>query len=275
MLELNARNFLGVVTELRAVQMFISNIPDRTQILLAGQPDHTVIGAHVDRLAIEIGGIRARSAFRVVERLQTALNAEPVMVTYENVRMALADVESRFADYLDDIMLFAIPDQQAGLFKDATELMSSGDIVINFPTATFEIEESAKCLGLSRPTASAFHSMRTIEIGVRALAKRLGIPDPVSSTDRSWGVVLGQVRDALDATFPKKKRLPNTEGAKLEAIYVTLDAIKNPWRNATMHVETVYTEADAGFILQCTATFMRKLMEVCDENGDDSVLLIG
>jgi len=275
MLELNARNFLGVVTELRAVQMFISNIPDRTQILLAGQPDHTVIGAHVDRLAIEIGGIRARSAFRVVERLQTALNAEPVMVTYENVRMALADVESRFADYLDDIMLFAIPDQQAGLFKDATELMSSGDIVINFPTATFEIEESAKCLGLSRPTASAFHSMRTIEIGVRALGKRLGIPDPVSSTDRSWGVVLGQVRDALDATFPKKKRLPNTEGAKLEAIYVTLDAIKNPWRNATMHVETVYTEADAGFILQCTATFMRKLMEVCDENGDDSVLLIG
>jgi hypothetical protein len=115
--------------------------------------------------------------------------------------------------------------------------------------------------------------MRTIEIGVRALAKRLGIPDPTSSTERSWGVVLGLIKDALDAKFAKKKRLPGTEGAKLEAIYVTLDAIKNPWRNATMHVETVYTEADASFILQCTAAFMRKLMDVCDENGDDSILI--
>jgi hypothetical protein len=273
MLELNARNFLGVVTELRAVQMLIANVPDRSQTLVAAQPDHDLIKDHVDRLSLELNGIRARSAIRVLERIQRALEAIPIVVTYENIRAGLADVESRFADYLDDVVLFVVPDQQAALFKDATELMGSGDIVINFPSATFEIEESAKCLGLSRPTASAFHSMRMIEIGVRALAKRLDIPDPVNSTDRNWGTVLGRVKDALDAKFPKKKRLPETEGAKLEAIYVTLDAIKNPWRNATMHVETIYTDADARFILQCAAAFMRKLMEVCNEDGADPVLI--
>ena len=41
-----------------------------------------------------------------------------------------------------------------------------------------------------------------MEIGVRTLARCLGIPDPIKPADRSWGAVLQKVRDGIDAKWP-------------------------------------------------------------------------
>jgi len=38
-----------------------------------------------------------------------------------------------------------------------------------------------------------------------------------------------------------------------------------------MHVEAVYTDADARHILSCSIVFMNKLMERCDEDGDPPI----
>lgn len=53
----------------------------------------------------------------------------------------------------------------------------------------FELDEAAKCLALGRATAAVFHLMRLMEIAVRAVARCLGIPDPIRPADRGWGVV--------------------------------------------------------------------------------------
>ena len=53
--------------------------------------------------------------------------------------------------------------------------------------------------------------------------------------------------------------MPGSEGAFMEGLYATLDAVKNPWRNEAMHVEGVYTDEGARYILMNTLAFIQKM----------------
>jgi hypothetical protein len=75
-------------------------------------------------------------------------------------------------------------------------IMNHGSsVATSFPSLSYEIEEAAKCLALERGTASAVHSIRGLEASIRAISRCLGIPDPIKASDRSWGKMLGKVRD--------------------------------------------------------------------------------
>jgi hypothetical protein len=50
-------------------------------------------------------------------------------------------------------------------------------------------------------------------------------------------------------------------------IYASLDAVRNVWRNATMHIENKYTPEEAEHIFAAVRGFMRKLASRCDELG--------
>lgn len=139
-----------------------------------------------------------------------------------------------------------------------------------FPTAAFEIEEAGKCLGLSRPTAAVFHLMRVLEIGIAAVARCLGIDDPIKPSQRNWGAILRTIKEEMDkhsaAKLPAQWAQP--EKIFFEEVYASLDAVRNPWRNATMHVENKYTDEEAEHILIAVRAFMRKLSARMDEDGE-------
>jgi hypothetical protein len=197
--------------------------------------------------------------------MHTAL-AEDSAVTYTQIGSMLSDIESRFADHLSDIKLLFLNEGEAALFEPAENLLAFEGEPINevrdmYPSACFEIEECAKCLALGRHTAAVFHAMRVMEVGLSAFAKHLEISDPAKATDRSWGNILRAVKTKIDENWPPRDRLPGTIGPKMEAIYVTIDSVKNPWRNATMHVEQVYAPHEAIHIARCTGMFILELMK--------------
>lgn len=131
----------------------------------------------------------------------------------------------------------------------------------------FELDEAAKCRALGRPTAAVFHLMRLMEIGVRATARCLGIPDPLKPAERNWGRILGGIKAGIDAKWPTGSDRISGDGALFEALHASLDAVKNPWRNATMHVENKYTDSEAEMIFLAVKGFMTRLADRCDENG--------
>ena len=110
--------------------------------------------------------------------------------------------------------------------------------------------------------------MRMLEIGIKSFAARLGIDDPVRPAERNWGFILRKIKGKIDDAYKAEQRMPGSEGAFMEALYATLDAVKNPWRNETMHVEGVYTDAEAAFILYNTIAFIQKMATGFDENGN-------
>jgi hypothetical protein len=137
--------------------------------------------------------------------------------------------------------------------------------------AAFEIDEAAKCLALGRSTASVFHQMRIMEVGLRTVARCLGIPDPITGNDRNWWSILKKIKGDLDLRAGKNQTKTWTlPGDKefFESVYASLDAVRVAWRNTTMHVENKYTGEEAEHIFAATRGFMMKLASRCDENGD-------
>jgi hypothetical protein len=267
MLELNAKVFLAAVTELRQIQILINNIPDQTKLVDNG--DMPLMSGHVIRLIDAVQAIGARSAFRSADRLHKALQDPAQSLTYLSVNTVLADIERRFADHLDDITLFVIADSDGKAFYDGDVV--DGEVSFNFPSAVFELEEAAKCLALARHTAAVFHIMRVLEIGIRSLARFLDIDDPVRPAQRNWAIILKTIRSKIDEKWPVSTSLLNADRQKVDGLYATLDAVRNPWRNATMHVETIYAPHEATHIYNCAHFFMQKLAAVCDEEGDESL----
>lgn len=145
-----------------------------------------------------------------------------------------------------------------------------GDAVqAQFPSAAYEIEEAAKCLAVSSDTAVAFHLMRVVELGIQAVSKCFGVPDPVKDAERNWGLILRKVKAAM-AQFDsgESKRWCNlTERDYFESAYMTLDAVRNVWRNPTMHVEKKYNSEEAMNMFIAVRSFMMKLAARMDEQG--------
>lgn len=128
------------------------------------------------------------------------------------------------------------------------------DAALNFPSATSELRESGKCLATEQSTASVFHSLRCLERVLKAQAAALGVPDPVGA-DRSWGKVLPQVKQKFDA-------LPKGDAKAFhEKVYAFIEAFRSPFRNATMHVESVYTGSEAEELFNAAKSLLRLASE--------------
>lgn len=269
MLELDAASFVGSTVRLRSLILFNDKIENKNGRL--SDADKSFLISEIGLLIVEVEKIGARSAFISAWRLKENLDNNDD-VTHEQFGYCIKDIESRIVDHLQDIRLFVLQQNEVMLMAPVEQLLAFDgkpveDFSMAFPKASFEIEEAAKCCALNRHTASVFHCMRALECGIRALSKFLGIPDPVKPAEKNWGKILESLNNAIDTKWPKHTRIGNTIGDRMSALFATLDAVKNPWRNATMHVETIYAPHEAIHIARCTGMFLLDLAKYFDEEG--------
>lgn len=266
MLELPALNFLTVITEIkRLATVLAQDLPGAGE---AVSPNvRTNMAGTISNMREHLAAIGAQSAWVAADRFHGRLEDPNYPLTYFDLRTNINDIESRFADHLSFIRLFVVRGEQLPLLGTPAELLGE-PTASRFTSLWFDCEEAAKCLCVLRPTAAVFHAMRMLEIGIKAFAARLKIPDPISPSQRNWANMLREIKKKIDADHPASKRVANSEGAFLESLYTTLDAVRNPWRNEVMHVEGVYTDAEARFILLCAIAFIQKMASSFDEKGD-------
>lgn len=273
MQELASAAFLGAIIQMRSI-IIIANSNGSNGNARLTDDDRAVVANNLDQLAHAITKTGARSALVAAARFRSRLEGAENIPSYADLSAAMTDIESRFVDHLSDIKLFVLQPFEAALMHPVDALLSTEerpirDFSLAFPSASFELEEAAKCIALSRHTAAVFHSMRAMECGIKALCKYLKMPDATKPVEKNWGIILGKIKSKLDEQWPPSTRLPNTTGAGLESLYATLDAIKNPWRNATMHVETIYASHEALHIVRCVGHYLLELAAYCDEQGRD------
>ena len=152
------------------------------------------------------------------------------------------------------------PPERAKFFPSGTHPHAFGELVAAaFPGATYDISEAAVCLALARSSASVFHLMRTLEIGLSALGYVFG----VSLAHTNWAPAIdrieGRIRDMhKDPTW---KALPDCKD--LQEQYAQAASVfgvfKDAWRNHTMHVRGKYTEEEAEMIFSNIKAFMQKI----------------
>jgi hypothetical protein len=201
-----------------------------------------------------------------VVRLKDALLSR-YKPTYDDVLRAFTDIDKRLKDELGRIVFLSLTAEDKKYFEPKSPLFGQ-DFAEKYKTdGLFEVDEAAKCRALGRPTASVFHLMRVMEVGIRAVARCLDIPDPIKPAERNWGVILRTIKEGIERKWPNAADRMRGDGALFEDIHASLDAVKNPWRNPTMHVEKKYTDDEAEHIFVAVKGFMMKLASRMDEDG--------
>lgn len=153
-----------------------------------------------------------------------------------------------------------VPAERAKFWPKVSNPHLFGEAVASaFPSAAFDIAESGICLSLDRGTASVFHAMRVLEIGLTALGAKFG----VSLAHTNWEPAIRGIESKIremhkDAVW---KLLPDCkEQQEFYAQAAThFGVLKDAWRNYTMHVRGVYTEEMAEGIFNNVKGFMQKL----------------
>lgn len=190
--------------------------------------------------------------------------------TNRELSTMLDELCNRMYDEVDLNYCMILSQSERKLF-DPTSPHFGEDFAVKFAVnGAFEADEAAKCLALGRSTAAVFHLMRVMEVGIRAVARCLGIADPIKDADRNWGKMLDTIKDELDSRGPAPKR-PWATGTSDKALFArilaSLDAVRVAWRNPTMHVENKYTPDEAEHIFLTVRGFMKAIAVRCDEEG--------
>jgi hypothetical protein len=274
MLELKAGAFVHTATDLARTAAFISGINNPSENQKAIFKSDTVLDeadrkylrsrlvdlpVHLDALGADVTSLTVADADARIGLAWT---------TWGAIERAFEDICSTLKRELSLKTVLVLQPQDTLYFAPKNPLFGA-DFASKFTTAgIFELDEAAKCLSLGRPTAAVFHLMRILEIGIKALADCLGIPDPVRPAERNWGFILKSIKEnGLDKKWPKASDRLGGDGLLFEGLHASLDAIKNPWRNETMHVASKYTDDEAKHIFVAVEGFMKKLAARMDEKG--------
>lgn len=176
------------------------------------------------------------------------------------------ELDGRIRDELAYVKAFTLNAQEVELIEPSAPLASQ-EYFDKFPDSRFDTEECAKSLAYGRHTAAVFHAMRMMEKSVLAVARCLGIPDPVAANEKTWGPVLNKIKAEIDRRWPHNNDRQSGDGAVFESLYATLLITKNAWRNKTMHPSHKQTAEEAGRIVMSSASFLKELAERMDEDG--------
>jgi len=133
------------------------------------------------------------------------------------------------------------------------------DIIARFNAIGSDVEEAGRCYAAGRDTASVFHLMRIMEVGLRTLGKSLNDPRLEPKRNPSWDAILKKCDEELLKAAKDRSPEWRQDDVFFSTATANLRAVKDAWRNPTMHVEQDYNEQSASEIWFVVRTFMRHL----------------
>lgn len=157
-------------------------------------------------------------------------------------------------DELKSQLFLFVPAERSAFYQAELKLS-------DFPAAEAELIRSGNCFATAEYTASVFHAMRAVEVGLDAVRINLGLPAR-NVNEKSWGNICNDIRTGIT-----EKGKAWAKADDYTAIHATLVSLKDAWRNQTMHVAADYGERDAHLILENTKHFISRLSAKMNQQG--------
>jgi hypothetical protein len=189
-------------------------------------------------------------SFKSMEHLADAL-ADP-KCTIGEATGHYEDLLRRLQDELEAAVFLHVPSGAATLYKQPRKGWES--VLEAFPSVTVDIEEAARCLALDRGTACVFHLMRIIEPALKAVSDALNIV----KHSPTWQAYLTAMPAAVNNKYSGHTSADHQWREYYAELEGQLRAIKDAWRNPTMHnIATIYTPEMAHDLSVLVRAFMR------------------
>lgn len=229
---------------------------------------------------LEISGL-ATAAQRFIDDIGRARAGDPkpelatfaipdAVTLFTHLRM----LQARVADDFTDQSVLVVPLSKRDLYQPDEPKFGAqfgSDVASKFKSnGKQEVGEASNCLALGCDTACAFHLMRAVETVLEAAAVCLNLPPPRNRQDKTWGAVLTRFQDELDSrdvlTFARQWA-SSADRNFFRELYGTLVAIKDAWRDPTMHLERSFNDREARHLFELVKGFMQKSASRFDEDG--------
>lgn len=187
---------------------------------------------------------------RLIEKLTSR-----IITTHNEMEIQSWNIQERLLDELNSRLFMAIDSKHVSYYNQPLDEWAS--VVQSFPSTSMDVEEASKCFALNRYTAVVFHLMRVMEVGLRVLGNTLHDPRIDPKTNPTWDRILQRCRDEQAKPLVQRSQEWRSDEPFFSGVSARLMAVKDAWRNPTMHVERTYTEETALDVFNHVQAFMR------------------
>jgi len=226
-----------------------SDIPFPSKLLNVGQP----LSGDYDKLRSQLAKMGCDMSVKAFDRMMAHPAPEPERADKDWFAQE-AYLQGQFTTVLHDelasITFLSVTGSHRNYYVSPLEGWE--DVVNAFPDTAFEVTESSKCYALNRHTATVFHIMRAVEIGILALLKSIGKTSP----SMSWGSYIQMIE-----VHTKQNPAPVNKDVLVEVV-AHLRSVKDAWRNGTMHVDKKFTSEEAWEIYNASKSILRSIIKV-------------
>ena len=221
MIEIDIGKLIASVVYLKT---FVREYHERAEIDIP-PATRKIFATACDELVEYVQSCDLKASNRALSRLIGNIEAEDEEFTFADFQRFAEDFLLRLRDEFE-LTTFLFVEASRLKFYDTSEPLFGTEVASKYPSAYQEIAEAGKCLALGRSTACVFHLMRTMEVGIHAVAQGLKIPDPAKPAEKNWGVILRKIREAIDARQRWRRK---SDKDFYEEAWASLDAVRNPW----------------------------------------------
>jgi hypothetical protein len=219
---------------------------------------------HLAKVIGECQAVGLEFSILQLERMRDALTSEPPCKFKVYVDM-LRVLQERIEDEMSLGLFFHVPKDRAPFYENSARF--GVQVAANFVSAAFDVEEAGNCFATGRNTACVMHLMRSLEVALDAIGLGVGVPNAVVEAKNSWETLLKKIDSQIiandksgDATWLPKRQF-------FVDAHAHLFAVKNAWRNPSMHLEKKYDDREAERIYNAVSDFMEHLSTHLDEAG--------
>lgn len=177
--------------------------------------------------------------------------------------MAINQVTSCLQKQLSECIVVAIDPLRTIYVQEKEEFLRSpsfgSSAIVAFPSIGEDIYEACLAYGLYRSASCIYHSMRILEIGLKALADKLSVQSDLTN----WKNIIDQIEKAIkdrEQNEPKSAQ-KNKDLTFYSSVAVQFRYFKNAWRNHVAHGSDEYNDGDAKRVLDHVLRFMTDLAE--------------
>lgn len=194
------------------------------------------------------------TGFRIVE-IQDYLAGKSGTVLPAVVHSKFSDLSTHLQRVLSDNIFLHVSTGDVDAYDALNSASESWKEA--FPIAWSEFGDGLQCYVCGSPTASVFHAMRALDVGLTAFAVTLN----VKPSDRDqWQKIIDRIESAIGEIdgpawgqdWKRKRELYS--GASVHFRYV-----KDAWRNRVMHGSKQYSSKEAHDILKHVSDFIAQL----------------
>jgi hypothetical protein len=214
-----------------------------------------IIG-YIKDVSAFVSGFRAPATDLALLELSHACKQKDV--TEQEVALLSNQVFERFNAEVRGQWLVILSHEHSDYLNDEIAIFGE-NVRDKFPKLTEDIDEAAKCLALSRYTASVFHLMRVMESTVHLLAKKVKVSIDLRSAN--WNDITTTMSNYLSVMPGKTSHNKRKKQIMGEAI-ANLNAVRIAWRNEVMHPKRTYTKKEAELIFNHVEGFLNSIVPI-------------